>query len=173
MQIFVKDIAGKSRTVDVSSRDLISSLKSHIESCQGIPAKRRRLVWSSRQLADEKKFADYIVELVAQTARWPVKWDKTSAKKQHSGWTRSSVKPNASRKVKTIPSCSSRKVRILLPLAFPNNRRGKAAIPHQHTEMTSANPRQLRQQQPAMTMYPSPVLTSRAKKRPLSYPVTW
>lgn len=59
MQIFVKDVQGKSLAFDVASGDSISSLKSRIESRHGIPAGQQRLVWSSRQLSDERSFADY------------------------------------------------------------------------------------------------------------------
>lgn len=58
-QIFVKDTEGKSRSFDVSPNDLIASLKSRIEYCQGIPTKWKRLVCASRQLSDAETFANY------------------------------------------------------------------------------------------------------------------
>lgn len=62
MQIFVKDVEGKSLAFDVESSDSISSLKAQIGNRQGIAEDAQRLVWSCRQLDDQYTFAHYNVE---------------------------------------------------------------------------------------------------------------
>lgn len=62
MQIFVRNVDGKSLAFDVDSDEPIYSLKARIDERQGVPAAEQRLVWSCRQLADDRTFGDYDIE---------------------------------------------------------------------------------------------------------------
>ena len=49
-QLFVRNLAGKTITLDVGARDTIKNVKSMIESREGIPPEQQRLVFKGRQL---------------------------------------------------------------------------------------------------------------------------
>ena len=60
MQIFVKNLAGKTLTLDVDSSDSVDTIKRQVEAREGIPCSEQRLVYCGRQLDDDTRaLSDY------------------------------------------------------------------------------------------------------------------
>lgn len=61
IQIFVKSINGKSRTLTVSPTDSIASIKQQIKEKEGIATDEQRLIFGGKNLDDTKTLQDYNV----------------------------------------------------------------------------------------------------------------
>ena len=55
MQIFVKELTGKTLTLEVKSSDSVATLKAKIEVETGIPAAQQRLLYAGKQLQEYKE----------------------------------------------------------------------------------------------------------------------
>jgi len=61
-QIYIKTLQGKSITLEVNNEDTVESIKNKIFDIEGIPPDQQRLVFSGKQLEDDKTLADYNIE---------------------------------------------------------------------------------------------------------------
>lgn len=59
MQLFVKTLQGQTITADVEANDTISDLKRKITEKENLPATEQRIIYSGKQLDDDRTFADY------------------------------------------------------------------------------------------------------------------
>ncbi|CAF2090043.1 unnamed protein product [Rotaria magnacalcarata] len=59
MQLFVKDLNDRTITIEVEPDDYISKIKQRISERNGIPIEEQRLMWTGKQLINEKQIKDY------------------------------------------------------------------------------------------------------------------
>jgi hypothetical protein len=62
IQIFVKNLNGKTMTVMVSPADTVESLQDKIQEKTGIPPAEQRLLFGGKQLSPERILADYNIQ---------------------------------------------------------------------------------------------------------------
>ena len=62
MQIFVKSLKSKIISFDINLCDTISKIKEEIQAREAIPIKQQRLVFSGKQLEDNKTFDNYNIK---------------------------------------------------------------------------------------------------------------
>jgi ubiquitin len=61
-QIFVKTLTGQTITLDVSDTDKIGDIKKKIQAKQQIPWDQQRLIFSGKELEDNKQVQDYDID---------------------------------------------------------------------------------------------------------------
>ena len=59
MQIFVRGLTGKTRTLCVDELDTIESVRAMIEDVEDAPASEQRLIFSGKHLQDGRTLKDY------------------------------------------------------------------------------------------------------------------
>ena len=58
----MKTLTGKEIEIDIESDDLISRIKERVEEKEGIPPVQQRLIFSGKQMNDDKTAKDYNIE---------------------------------------------------------------------------------------------------------------
>merc|ERR1712232_266029 len=61
MLIKVKTLTGKEIEIDIEPTDKVDRIKERVEETEGIPPQQQRLIFSGKQMNDDKTAADYKV----------------------------------------------------------------------------------------------------------------
>ncbi|KAJ2899309.1 Ubiquitin-like protein 1 [Zalerion maritima] len=62
MLIKVRTLTGKEIELDIEPTDKVSAIKERVEEKEGIPPVQQRLIYSGKQMADDKTATDYQLE---------------------------------------------------------------------------------------------------------------
>ena len=62
MEIFIKNLEGKTITLDVDSSETIESIKQKVQNVEGIPPDNQSLVFAGKGLEDVRTLSDYNIQ---------------------------------------------------------------------------------------------------------------